>query len=165
MPELLARRLFEQRVVLLHGPLDDLSAACTSAELMTLDAEGDEPVTLRVDCGDGSLALALPLMDVIELLGVPVHALCLGQVGAGAVGVVAGVRVAGGHAKHALRVARAHDGAVAGARTRRGAMVEAADGRGERFCARVAEAARRPVAQVREDLEANRYLDTPAAVA
>ena len=35
----------------------------------------------------------------------------------------------------------------------------------ERFCARVAEAARRPVAQVREDLEANRYLDAPAAVA
>ena len=46
-------------VVLLHGPLDDLSVARVSAELMTLDAEGDEPVTLRVDCGEAALAPAL----------------------------------------------------------------------------------------------------------
>lgn len=84
----LEERLFEQRVVLLHGPLDDLSVARTSAELMTLDAQGDEPVSLRVDCSEGSLATALTLMDVIELMGVPVRALCLGQVGAAAAGVV-----------------------------------------------------------------------------
>ena len=82
-------RLFEQRVVLLHGPLDDLTATRVSAELMTLDAEGDDAVTLRIDCADGSLGLALTLMDVIELLGVPVHALCMGQVGGPAVGVLA----------------------------------------------------------------------------
>ena len=51
-----------------------------SAELMTLDAEGDEPVTLRVDCREAPLSPALTLMDVIELMGVPVRALCLGQV-------------------------------------------------------------------------------------
>ena len=56
---------------------------------MTLDAEGDEPVTLRVDCGRADLPAALTLMDVIELMGVPVRALCLGQVGQGAIGVVA----------------------------------------------------------------------------
>ena len=85
----LARRLLAQRVVLLHGPLDDLTVTRVSAELMTLDAEGDDAVTLRVDCGEAALAPALTLMDVIELMGVPVRALCLGQVGAGAVGVVA----------------------------------------------------------------------------
>jgi ATP-dependent Clp protease, protease subunit len=84
----LAQRLFEQRVVLLNGTLDDTAATRISAELMTLDAEGDEAVTLRIDCADGSLALALTLMDVIELLGVPVRALCLGQVGCPAVGVL-----------------------------------------------------------------------------
>ena len=88
-PTCVARRLLAQRVVLLHGPLDDFSVTRVSAELMTLDAEGDEPVTLRVDCGEAALAPALTLMDVIELMGVPVHALCLGQVGGGAVGVVA----------------------------------------------------------------------------
>ena len=89
LSETLARRLLAERVVLLHGPLDDLSVARVSAELMTLDAEGDDPVTLRVDCGEAGLAPALTLMDVIELMGVPVRALCLGQVGAGAIGVVA----------------------------------------------------------------------------
>ena len=89
LSDVVARRLLAQRVVLLHGPLDDLSVTRVSAELMTLDAEGDEPVTLRVDCGEAALAPALTLMDVIELMGVPVRALCLGQVGSGAIGVVA----------------------------------------------------------------------------
>ena len=87
-PKTLAERLFEQRVVLLHGALDDTVAGRVSAELMTLDAEGDGPVTLRIDSADGSVALALTVMDVIELLGVPVRALCLGQVGGPAVGVL-----------------------------------------------------------------------------
>ena len=89
LSESLRRRLLDQRVVLLHGPLDDVAVTRVSAELMTLDADGDGPVTLRVDCGEAGLAPALTLMDVIELLGVPVRALCLGQVAAGAVGVVA----------------------------------------------------------------------------
>jgi ATP-dependent Clp protease protease subunit len=87
--QVLAQRLFEQRVVLLHGPLDEATATRASAELMTLDAEGDAAVSLRIDSADGSLALALTLMDVIELLGVPVRALCMGQVGGPALGVLA----------------------------------------------------------------------------
>ena len=79
----------EQRVVLLHGPLDDATVTRVSAELMTLDAEGDDAVTLRIDCGEAALAPALTLMDVIELMGVPVRAVCLGQVGGGAIGVLA----------------------------------------------------------------------------
>ena len=89
LSDVVARRLLAQRVVLLHGPLDDFSVTRVAAELMTLDAEGDDAVTLRVDCGEAALAPSLTLMDVIELMGVPVRALCLGQVGAGAVGVVA----------------------------------------------------------------------------
>jgi ATP-dependent Clp protease, protease subunit len=85
----LAQRLFEQRVVLLHGPLDDTSATRAAAELMTLDAEGDAAVSLRLDSAGGSVALALTLLDVIELLGVPVRALCLGQIGGPALGVLA----------------------------------------------------------------------------
>jgi ATP-dependent Clp protease, protease subunit len=87
-PQALAQRLFEQRVVLLSGRLEETTATRVSAELMTLDAEGDDAVSLRIDCPDGSLALALTLMDVIELLGVPVRALCMGQVGGAAVGVL-----------------------------------------------------------------------------
>ena len=104
----LAQRLFEQRVVLLNGPLDDMTATRVSAELMTLDAEGDDAVTLRIDCADGSLALALTLMDVIELLGVPVHALSMGQVGGPAVGVLAVCHHRASMPSTRFLVARAH---------------------------------------------------------
>ena len=87
--DLLARRLFEQRVVQLRGPVDDSSAGRAATELMTLDADGDTAVNLRLDSADGSLGAALTLMDVIELLGVPVNALALGQVGGPAIGVLA----------------------------------------------------------------------------
>ena len=89
LSDVVSRRLLAQRVVLMNGTLDDFSVTRVAAELMTLDAGGDEAVTLRVDCGGASLAPALTLMDVIELMGVPVRALCLGQVVGGAVGVVA----------------------------------------------------------------------------
>ena len=55
LSDLLARRLLEQRVVLLTGALDDPTATRVSAELMTLDADGDDPVTLRVDCSEADL--------------------------------------------------------------------------------------------------------------
>ena len=100
-----------QRVVLLHGPLDDLSVTRVSAELMTLDAEGDESVTLRVDCGEAALAPALTLMDVVELMGVPVRALCLGQVGAGAIGVVAVCAHRSAMPSTRFSLLRAHDAA------------------------------------------------------
>jgi ATP-dependent Clp protease protease subunit len=165
LTDALSRRLFEQRVVLLHGPLDDLSVTRASAELMTLDADGDDPVTLRVDSGEGSLALALTLMDVVELMGVPVRALCLGQVGEGAVGVVAvcARRAALPNTRFALR--EPASGAPSPVHVRNVAQWAAlrADER-DRFCARVAGAAGRPVDEVREDLVRGRYLDAGEAV-
>jgi ATP-dependent Clp protease protease subunit len=163
LSETLARRLLAQRVVLLHGPLDDVSVTRVAAELMTLDAEGDDPVTLRVDCGEAALAPALTLMDVIELMGVPVRALCLGQVAAGAIGVVA---------------VCAHRSAMPSTRfslceptTRREAHVrnvaqwadlQAAERR--RFCERVGAAARKPPADVEGDMEHGRFFSAAEAV-
>jgi ATP-dependent Clp protease protease subunit len=163
LSETLARRLLAQRVVLLHGALDDLSVTRVSAELMTLDAEGDEPVTLRVDCGEAPLGPALTLMDVIELMGVPVRALCLGQVGAGAVGVVAvcAQRSATPSTRFSLREPstqlEAHVRDVA-----RWAELRAAERR--RFCERVATAAGRPVAAVEQDVARGRFLSAAEAV-
>jgi ATP-dependent Clp protease, protease subunit len=78
-----------KHLLLRNGVGDDATATRVGAELMTLDAEGDSALSLRIDSAEGSLALALTLMDVIELPGVPVRALCMGQVGDPAVGVLA----------------------------------------------------------------------------
>ena len=46
----LHERLFERRIVLCRGTLDDRLAGRVAAELMTLDALGDGAVELRLDC-------------------------------------------------------------------------------------------------------------------
>jgi len=163
LPDLLARRLLAQRTVLLHGPLDDASVTRVSAELMTLDAEGDDPVTLRVDCGLAALAPALTLMDVIELMRVPVHVLCLGQVAGGAVGVVAvcARRRALPSTRFSLHEPptrmEAHVRDVA-----QWAALQAADRR--RFCARVGAATQKPPEEVERDMERARFLTASEAV-
>ena len=44
---------------------------------------------LRVDCGGRPVDPRWPLMDVIELMGVPVHAWCTGRLAGPALGVLA----------------------------------------------------------------------------
>jgi ATP-dependent Clp protease protease subunit len=160
----LAQRLFEQRVVLVHGPLNDVTATRVAAELMTLDAEGDGAVSLRIDCGDGTLALALTLMDVIELLGVPVRALCMGQVGGPAMGLLAvcSHRAAMPSTRFHLREPgsqmEAHAREVA-----QWARLRAEER--QRFCARLAAAVGQPETVVADDLAAGAFMGVDEALA
>lgn len=163
LSDLVGRRLLAQRVILLHGPLDGFSVTRVAAELMTLDAEGDDAVTLRVDCGEAALAPALTLMDVIELMGVPVRALCLGQVGAGAVGVVAvcAHRSALPSTRFSLSEPTTHLQAHVRNVTQ-WAELRAAER--ERFCARLGAATGQPPAMVQEDLQRGRFMGADEAL-
>jgi ATP-dependent Clp protease, protease subunit len=163
LSDVLARRLLAQRVVLLSDPLNDFSVTRVSAELMTLDAEGDDPVTLRVDCGQADLAPALTLMDVIELMGVPVRALCLGQVGAGAVGVVA--VCAHRSAMPSTRFSLSEPRTSLEAHVRNVAQwAELRAGERQRFCSRVAAATGQTPVTVESDLERGRFLGAEEAL-
>jgi ATP-dependent Clp protease, protease subunit len=163
LSDVVARRLLAQRVVLLHGVLDDFSVTRVSAELMMLDAEGDEPVTLRVDCGEAALAPALTLMDVIELMGVPVRALCLGQVVSGAVGVVA--VCAHRSAMPSTRFSLTEPVTALEAHIRNVAQwAELRAGERQRFCARVGAATGQPPDAVERDLERGRFMGAEEAL-
>ncbi|MHB1986418.1 MAG: ATP-dependent Clp protease proteolytic subunit [Acidimicrobiales bacterium] len=81
--------LFDRRITVVRGTLDDVTATRVATELMTLDATGDEAVTLQLDSSGGSLTAAFTLIDVIEVLGVPVNVLCMGRVEGSAVAVAA----------------------------------------------------------------------------
>ncbi|HZB71744.1 MAG TPA: ATP-dependent Clp protease proteolytic subunit, partial [Acidimicrobiales bacterium] len=74
-----ARRLFERRTVLLTGALDGEAATAAAASLMALDADGDDPVTLLVNSPGGPLDAGVAVVDVLDLLGAPVEATCIGQ--------------------------------------------------------------------------------------
>jgi ATP-dependent Clp protease protease subunit len=158
------RRLFEQRVVMVHGMLDDLVATQAAAELMTLDADGDSAVTLRIDSPDGALDCALTLMDVVELMGVPVNALCMGQVGAASIGVVSvcSHRAAMPSTRFVLREPPS---APLEARARE--AMQWAERRGEerrRYCERVAQAAGCSSERVESDLGRGLFLGAAEAL-
>jgi ATP-dependent Clp protease, protease subunit len=157
------RHLLERRTVLLTGMLDDPCATEVGAALMTLDATGDGPVELRIDCAEGSVDAALALMDVVDLLGVPVHAWCTGRAAGPVVGVLAvcGRRTASRHARIQLtEPAVSFDG---GART----VHQLADEhlrRWSAFCDRLAEASGRDPQSVRDDTARGRFLSADEAV-
>jgi ATP-dependent Clp protease protease subunit len=78
-----------------------------AAQLMTLDADGDEPITLLVNCPGGPLDAAATVLDTMALVRGPVETTCLGQaVGTAAVVVAAGTgrRRAGPGARFSLRL-------------------------------------------------------------
>ncbi|HUI04964.1 MAG TPA: ATP-dependent Clp protease proteolytic subunit [Acidimicrobiales bacterium] len=156
-------RLFDQRVVFLWGELDDAAAGQLAAELMTLDATGDEPVQLHIDSPGGTLEAAFCLIDVIDLLGVDLVATCVGQAVGPALGplAVAHRRQATPHAR--LRLAEPVASMTGHPRD---LDTWAAHHRAQvgRFAERLAAAVGRPVDAVADDLAAGRYLDAQEAL-
>jgi ATP-dependent Clp protease protease subunit len=157
-------RLFDQRTVLVSGELDATLATAAAAELMTLDAEGDELVSIHLDCSDGSLEAAFTLMDVVDLVGVPVHVVAVGQVVGPAVGIlaVADRRLALPHAQLQLREPRSsyrgHADDVVG-------WAEQFQRQLGRFVARLARAVGRDEVEVAHDLQRGLHLDPEQATA
>jgi len=159
----LRERLFERRVVILNGHLDDEPAAEAAAALMTLDATGDDKVQLLLNCNGGAYDAAFTLMDVIDLLGVPVHATCMGALEGPPVGVlaVADHRVAAPHSR--LRMCEP-SGAFEGRAGDIARWAEEQRRQQERFCARLAAAMQRPVKWVTDAMRMGRMLDVHEAV-
>jgi ATP-dependent Clp protease protease subunit len=161
-PDGLRARLFEARVVLVSGPLAGAGADQTAAELMTLDALGDEPIELRLDGAGGDLAAALALMDVVDLLGVEVRARAAGRCEGPLVGLfaVAHHRAALPNTRFRLTEPAAAFEGDAGTLARFAEL--SADLRAA-FCDRVARACRRPTAEVAQALSEGRFLSAEEA--
>ena len=85
----LREQLFERRIVLVTGRLDDDAAARTAAALLTLDASGNQPIELHLDSPGGALGAAFVLVDTADTLRSELRVLCRGQVGGPAILVVA----------------------------------------------------------------------------
>ena len=161
----LRSQMFSRRIVLLNGELTDEVATCAAAELMTLDASGDEAVTLQIDASGGSIEAAFVVMDTLDLLGVTARTVVLGR----AEGPVAGVaavghsRFAAAHAR--FRLAWPRTSTVAGGATEVIRWAEQARQQQQRFAERVAQACERAVDDVTGDFDRGRHLSTDEAIA
>ncbi|HEY5096620.1 MAG TPA: ATP-dependent Clp protease proteolytic subunit [Acidimicrobiales bacterium] len=162
--EWLRRRLFERRMVVLTGPLDDRRAGEVGASLMTLDASGDGAVDLQIDCAGGSTGAALALMDIVDLLGVPVRAWCTGQAAGPALGVLAvcAHRALSPHARVHLTEPRVE---WEGSARQLEQLAAAHADQWTMFCRRVAEATGQDADRIGRDADRGRFLTAPEAVA
>jgi ATP-dependent Clp protease protease subunit len=161
--EWMRAQLWARRTVALTGTLDDANATRVAAELMALDASGDDGVVLQVDCAGGTLDAAFTVMDTIDRLGVPVRARCVGRADGVAVGVIAVAphRAATPHARFRLALP---DVALAGRVTELVASAREHQRQVEAFVARVANATARPFEHLEADLERSRWLDADEAL-
>lgn len=80
MQDDLARRLFESRTVLLHGPLTAERSGQVSAQLLGMASASDAPVTINLSVPEGDTDAALSLHDVVRFLNAPVRMIATGRV-------------------------------------------------------------------------------------
>lgn len=146
----LEERLFERRMVLCRGVLDDVLAGRVAAQLMTLDALGDGAVELQLDSERASLEAAWTVVDVIDLLGVPVNIVCAGRVEGAAIAVsTAGTRrTALPHTRFRLTDTELE---ISGRTSELAALLDHHTARIERLHERVALSTGRPAGEVAAD--------------
>jgi ATP-dependent Clp protease, protease subunit len=159
----LAERLFDRRIVFLRGQVTSEAASTAAAALLSLDALTPEPIQLHFAAPDGDLDAVFALIDTIDSLRAPVHAVATAQVGAAAIGVyaVAGRRIAYPHARFRLAEPRVTD--IAGTAD----DVASAAGRHlralEELVVRVADATGQPRSRVEDDFGTGVLLDAGQA--
>lgn len=160
----LAAALLKRRTVVIAGVLDDQTVTRAAAELMTLDATGSDPINLRLNAYGGTIQGAFSLIDIIDLLGVPVHATCVGRAEGPAVGVLAAAhrRLSARHAQ--LRLCEP-DASLEGTANQLAEKVRHYQDQIDRFCERLSAATRHSVGEIAADVRAGRYLDAQEAVA
>jgi ATP-dependent Clp protease, protease subunit len=159
----LQEQLFDRRIVLLTGRLDDDAAARAAAALLALDAGEDRPIELHLDSRDGALGAAFVVIDTADALRSELRVLCRGQVGGPAIGVVAAGdhRAAAPHARfHLMQPTVQLTGAPAeiAAQSRRQQELL------WKLYARLARRTGRPAEEIAEDMRRGRYLDAREAL-
>ena len=159
----LQEKLFERRIVMVTGRLDDATALETAAALTTLDATGSSPIELHVNGADGSLDAAFTLIDTLDQLHARIHVSCRGHVGGPFLGIVAAGdhRAASAHARFRLVqptacFAGTPDAIAAQSRRQQDLLWK--------LYARLARATGRPAEEIAEDLRRGRYLDAHQAL-
>lgn len=72
------RKLFEQRILFLKGPLEDDQCDRLVAQLLALDSDSDEDITLYVNSPGGIITGMFAIYDSIHLLRSKVNTRCVG---------------------------------------------------------------------------------------
>jgi ATP-dependent Clp protease protease subunit len=159
----LSERLLEQRIVLASGVLDEAAATRLSAQLLTLDAEGDGPIRLELQNLQAELPAVLTLMGVLDVVRAQVQAFASGATGGPALGVLASCprRLAYPNASFTLSEPRLRFGGTVTAVT---AHEQQANRMTDSLFYRIAEATGRDAEDIRADARHGRVLTVAEAI-
>ena len=159
----LLERLLERRIALASGLLDDDAAARLSAQLLTLDADGDQPIRLELQNLRAELPAALTVMGILDVLRVPVHGCVSGEISGPALGVLACCTRRTGYPNASFTLIEP--------RLEFGGTASAVSAREQQVCRmldtlyfRLAEVTGREVDQIRDDARRGRVLTTAQAI-
>jgi ATP-dependent Clp protease protease subunit len=73
-------RLLRERIVMLYGPIDDLTAAVICAQFLHLEAENpNKEISLYINSPGGLVTAGLAIYDTMQFIKPPVSTLCFGQ--------------------------------------------------------------------------------------
>jgi ATP-dependent Clp protease protease subunit len=72
------KRLYDNRVLYLRGPIEDTVADTLVAQLMSLDADSEKDITLYINSPGGLVSGLFAIYDVIQLMRSKVHTICVG---------------------------------------------------------------------------------------
>jgi ATP-dependent Clp protease, protease subunit len=159
----LYERLLEKRIVLASGLLDDDAAVRFSAQLLTLDAEGDKPIRLELQNLRAELPAVLTVMGILDVLRVPVHACVSGELSGPGLGVLASCPRRSGYPNASFVLAEPKlrfGGTVTSLTAREQQVTRMLD----TLYFRLAEVTGREVDQIRDDARLGRCLTTAQAI-
>ena len=72
-------RLLKDRIVMLQGQVETHMATLIQAQLLFLDSESDEPITMYINSPGGSVIDGMAILDTMNLIKSPVHTVCVGM--------------------------------------------------------------------------------------
>ncbi len=159
----LYERLLAKRIVLVSGTLDDEAAGRLTAQLLTLDADGDKPIRLELQNLRAELAAALTVMGILDVLRVPVHGCASGEISGPALGVLASCAQRTGYPNATFTLAEPRlefGGTVIAVTARQQQVTRMLD----TLYFRLAEVTGREPDEIREDARRHRFLTTAQAI-
>ena len=159
----LQEQLFERRIVVVAGRLDDDAATKAAAALLALDADGDRPIEVHLDSPAGALGAVFVIIDTANTLRSALRILCRGQIGGPTIGVVTAADhcAAVPHARFHLSQPTAR---FAGTPEEIAAQSRQQQELLWRLFGRLARRTGRPAEEIAEDTRRGRYLDAREAL-
>ena len=83
------QKLFERRILFLKGPIEDTEADTLVAQLLSLDAEREEDITLYINSPGGIISGLFAIYDTMQLINSKVHTRCVGMAASAAAVILA----------------------------------------------------------------------------